>query len=223
MGSSNYVTFGEFNVESSDSRQIVSAPPPSSSGNPMMNMNSSTSHDSYPFGSGSRASMELYEGSDDGPQRPSRYPIRQQITYPRNPYVQPPTQSQPRYLDNPYYSYAQQPQSTMMEPYIPMVSKTPPIRMPSMPATTPIQEAFTSTMASDVENYDGKPSSGSLPFRSGNGWQGQTCVDINDHVVNCPICSQYYQNYSSMYIGVIILLGFIILIFLLKSIMEIRR
>jgi hypothetical protein len=50
-----------------------------------------------------------------------------------------------------------------------------------------------------------------------------TCVDINDHIVNCPICSKYYQNHTTVYVGIIILLGFIILIFLLKSIMEVRR
>lgn len=227
MGSSNYVTFGDFNNDdASNSHGIVSAPPPTSSHNNVMMNSMSSAHDSYPFGSGSNASMELYDGSShsphDGPPRPARYPIRQQITYPRNPYVQPPSPPQPRYLDNPYYSYG--PSPSMMESYLPVVSKTPPIRMPT---TTPIHEAFTSSSSpsSTEEGFDGKApsSSGALPFRSGNAWQGQTCVDINDHVVNCPICSQYYQNYSSMYIGIIILLGFIILIFLLKSIMEIRR
>lgn len=109
----------------------------------------------------------------------------------------------------------------------PMVPKTPPLSMPPMVAhvaggTTPIQQALTQ------ENFThDSPQDDSIPKprlqRASNAWQGQTCVDVNDHVVNCPICSQYYQNYSSMYIGIIILLGFIILIFLLKSILEIRR
>ena len=188
MGSSNYVTFAEFNNDSS-SADIVSAPPPA-----------------LPFGTGSHSSVELYE--DQQPTRPNRYPIRHHITYPRNPYVQPPSPPPPRYFDNPYYSYAQPQQQQQLSPYAP----TPPSPLMT-PPTTPIHEAL-----SLAEDGGEKP-----PPPPSNRWQGQTCVDINDHVVNCPICSQYYQNYSSMYIGIIILLGFIILIFLLKSIMEIRR
>jgi hypothetical protein len=111
-----------------------------------------------------------------------------------------------------------------------------------MTTTTPIGMAFSesyedekpttsSLHLSNRRKSDISPSSSFMDgtedtgvrFRGKNPLHDSTCVDINDHVVNCPICSTYYQNYTTMYVGIIILLGFIILIFLLKTIMEIKR
>jgi len=175
MGSSNYVTFGEFNNE----RQPVHM------------------SEQYPFGTGMNSSMELYDNpqndmySLDKPssfERPQKYPIRQHVQYPRNPY-----------------------NVHMNENNIETFSPPPRQQLElNTHSITPIQQALSPPPSPSPrrENYN--------PF-------GQTCVDINDHIVNCPICSQYYKSYGSMYVGIIILLGFIILIFLLKSIMEIKR
>jgi hypothetical protein len=94
-------------------------------------------------------------------------------------------------------------------PYIPQTPPTPQYQQPSMyPSnSTPIQEAFTDNTPTKERQQ---------PIMS-------SCIDVNDHIMACPICSKYYQNYTSVYIGIIILLGFIILIFLLKSILEVKR
>lgn len=51
--------------------------------------------------------------------------------------------------------------------------------------------------------------------------QAISCLDVNDHIVSCPICSNYYKSYSYLYIGIIIIL-LIIILFLFKSLTEKR-
>lgn len=196
MGTSNYVTFGEFNKPE--------PPPPQN----MYDMSSMNMHNDYSEEYNQMPNQNVGYNYQQQLQQPTKYPIRQHVPYPRNPVT---PQTQPKFYDNPYYYKEPQNQNTV-EPY------TTDLSFPSLDmTTTPIAQAFTS--AAPLQEMTPQQKS----FRSPNPFTGQTCVDINDHVVNCPICSQYYQNYSSMYIGIIILLGFIILIFLLKSIMEIKR
>lgn len=90
------------------------------------------------------------------------------------------------------------PNPTSLMPYIP---QTPPSVQPPT-NSTPIHEAFTEQSPRPIM---------------------LSCIEVNDHIMTCPICSKYYHNYTSIYIGIIILLGFIILIFLLKSILEVKR
>lgn len=209
---SSYVTFGDFN-------KPKDPPPP-------------PSHETFNMGS--------YD-QENFTQSPSpqtvRYPIRQHMTQPRNPYNPQMLPPYPRHdvrHDIQGSPYMQNFQSPMMLPQPP----PPPLRMPypshsaqttppstlmefdSPTNTTPIGSAFS-------EGFD-ESSSSSLkentnPFSRPNRLMDATCVDINDHIVNCPICSKYYQNHTTVYVGIIILLGFIILIFLLKSIMEVKR
>ena len=47
-----------------------------------------------------------------------------------------------------------------------------------------------------------------------------TCIDVNDHITNCPICSNYYKNYTMIYLSIIALLIGVIILFLLKKIWE---
>ena len=129
-------------------------------------------------------------------------PIRQHMPVyqrDRDPYDQQTSQSYPNVHLNP----------TSLMPYIPHTPPTqpqPPQQLyPSH--STPINEAFT----------ENTPPQQNRPLIM------SSCIDVNDHIVSCPICSKYYQNYTSVYIGIIILLGFIILIFLLKSILEVKR
>ena len=94
---------------------------------------------------------------------------------------------------------------TSLMPYIPQTPPSVVYQQPQLPVpsnSTPIHEAFTTEQPKPIMS---------------------SCIDVNDHIMACPICSKYYQNYSSVYIGIIILLGFIILIFLLKSILEVKR
>jgi len=47
-----------------------------------------------------------------------------------------------------------------------------------------------------------------------------TCLDVADHIQNCPICSQFYKSNSSPYIISIIILAIICLL-LLKKVLDI--
>lgn len=208
---STYVTFGEFNKP-----QEPPPPPPQSQMN-----------DPYNMGSYDQESFT---------QAPSpqsvRYPIRQHMTQPRNPYTPQMLPPYPR-SDMPGSGYYNSSSSSplMMPPPPP-----PPLRMPlprnSMTTppsghvdfdtpsnATPIGMAFSSESFDMPEKESFQQNSPSRLTKI----LDATCVDINDHIVNCPICSKYYQNHTTVYVGIIILLGFIILIFLLKSIMEVRR
>lgn len=209
---STYVTFGDFNKPE---------PPP-----PHMN-------ESFEMGSYDQQRSNHFP--QQSPQQPGRYPIRQHMTQPRNPYT---PQMLPPYPRNemPGSRYNDAPPMMMMPqpPPPPLNMPFPQRNMVSLPPSsnhdfdmpsnaTPIGKAFS-------EEFD-MPMSSSKD-ETGNGYQREarmnrlldaTCVDINDHIMNCPICSKYYQNHTTVYVGIIILLGFIILIFLLKSIMEIKR
>lgn len=51
--------------------------------------------------------------------------------------------------------------------------------------------------------------------------QPVSCLQVNDHIVTCPVCSNYYKSYSYLYIAIIIIL-LIIILFLFKSLTEKR-
>lgn len=206
---STYVTFGEFNPE---------PPPP-----PQMRH-----HD------------DLYRtdayAEDSSHPRPARYPIRQHMTQPRNPYLPQMLPPYPRH-DTPATMY-QLPMPTTSMPsnrqppsynnnkanhfYDPEedadYSDSSALVVSQPPKTTPIGQAFSETFDMTMPEKSMTPSP-----RMNHRLMDATCVDINDHIVSCPICSKYYQNHTTVYVGIIILLGFIILIFLLKSIMEVKR
>lgn len=213
---STYVTFGEFNPE-----PPPPPPRPSSEG----------------YGMGSSYDPN---GPSDGPPRPGRYPIRQHMTQPRNPYTPQMLPPYPRH-DTPATFYNNSP-SAMMMPMMPQ-GPPPPPQGPPRPMQQPSQLSFGSTTPPSPFEFDmsssnttpiGKAFSEDFEMSSSLDEPSKppsrmarlldaTCVDINDHIVNCPICSKYYQNHTTVYVGIIILLGFIILIFLLKSIMEVKR
>ena len=48
---------------------------------------------------------------------------------------------------------------------------------------------------------------------------GPTCIDVADHIANCPICSQFYKNDKTVYIISIIILAIICLL-LLKKVLD---
>ena len=47
-----------------------------------------------------------------------------------------------------------------------------------------------------------------------------SCLDVADHIANCPICSKFYNNDKTIYIITIVILA-IIVILLLKRILDI--
>jgi hypothetical protein len=141
---------------------------------------------------------ESYNDPYPPPSKPQfSMPIRQHMPpvyqREREPYEQP---SYPNVHLNP----------TSLMPYVPQTPPSMPHQQQQLyqpPSnSTPIHEAFTTEQVKPIMS---------------------SCIDVNDHIMACPICSKYYQNYTSVYIGIIILLGFIILIFLLKSILEVKR
>ena len=49
---------------------------------------------------------------------------------------------------------------------------------------------------------------------------GPTCIEVADHIANCPICSKFYNNDKTIYIIAIIMLA-IVCILLLKRVLDI--
>lgn len=43
-----------------------------------------------------------------------------------------------------------------------------------------------------------------------------TCIDVAEHIANCPICSKFYKNDNSIYIITIIVLAIICILLLRK-------
>ena len=215
MTNSTYVTFGKFNNKEA-------SPPPTP-----------------------RYVDQPYSMSDNGNdpyayhhQEP-KMPIRQHMTQPRNPYNPQMLPPYPRTdLPSSVYPPPMSPPPSTSQYTMPshmsshMSSHMPSNMSSNMPLnvgfhdvsahSTPIDKAFSDTSSNEGFEMSSSSPSSSTPQRTPR-LMDATCVDINDHIVNCPICSKYYQNHGTVYVGIIILLAFIILIFLLKSIMEIRR
>lgn len=199
MSSSNYLTFGEFNNVEAQSI------PPSQSFNDIQyenntnnnnwNNNNDSSWMTDPY---KQNNQPWYDNNQPPPRVDIRLPIRQHSPFPRNPYQIYPLAPPPVY-NNPYYSQYTTPPSQQFtqETYT----------YPSQ--STPINLAMTSTKSEEPQ----EPIKPVIHL---------SCIDVNDHISNCPMCSKYYQNNTGIYIGIIILLSFIILVFLLKSVLEIK-
>jgi hypothetical protein len=46
------------------------------------------------------------------------------------------------------------------------------------------------------------------------------CIDISNHIQNCPICSRFYKNDTTVHIVIIVILG-LICILLLKRVLNV--
>lgn len=46
------------------------------------------------------------------------------------------------------------------------------------------------------------------------------CIDISNHIQNCPICSRFYKNDNTIHIVIIVILG-LICILLLKRVLNV--
>lgn len=52
------------------------------------------------------------------------------------------------------------------------------------------------------------------------GPSGPTCLEVADHIANCPICSKFYNNDKTIYIIAIVILA-IVCILLLKRVLDV--
>ena len=54
-----------------------------------------------------------------------------------------------------------------------------------------------------------------------HGPHGPSCVDCNNHVKNCPICSKLYKNSGRIFYIIVIVILVIIVILLLKKVLDV--
>lgn len=87
--------------------------------------------------------------------------------------------------------------------------------------------AFNADTSSDGSNFFVPPAQDQMDasglLASGRRPLFIECSDAARHVSQCEICNRIYQNNTKLYIGIIIFLCLIIILFLLKSVLEIRR
>lgn len=163
---------------------------------------------------------------DDMP--PPKMPIREDMSAPRNPplfsdqyghrqtssplYINPYEKMLPHLrnpLQNEYHQYRQS-----SPPYNPSNHSL--LNIPPTPSTTNYYSPNT-----QVTELFTKPVSNAPPHQPLSSDQPVSCLDVNDHIATCPLCSNYYKSYSYLYIGIIVIL-LIIILFLFKSLTEKR-
>lgn len=172
-----------------------------------------------------------------------KLPIRQHITQPRNPqYVENMFANQPQQISNfprEYYNmYPSQMYSPQMYPP-PSYPQNPynekfTMYSPNNMTTTSVVQNLTPIYSSSQNPYQEKYASSPLeikkkPIISYDDEKEEfkkhevspstemSCIDVNDHIQNCPICSNYYKNYNYIYLTIIGILIFIIILFILKN------
>lgn len=182
---------------------------------------------------------DMYDRMD-----PPKLPIREDMSLPRNPplysdqYSYRQTSSSPLYL-NPYNTktpstirpsfsnhYESQQPMTSTEYYSPYSNRQ----------AISSQYRSPTFLSNNTDNYFHTPPTTSTPqvtelftmdkpSTSDNNYttssQPISCLDVNDHIVTCPLCSNYYKSYSYLYVGIIVIL-LIIILFLFKSLSEKR-
>ena len=89
------------------------------------------------------------------------------------------------------------------------------------PSNYPQHQEFYNTQHQEFYNtqpqefYNTQPQK---PFRQTT--SSPTCLDVESHVSNCPICSKFYKNENAIYIIAIVVLS-IICILLLKRVLNV--
>lgn len=86
----------------------------------------------------------------------------------------------------------------------------------------PVTELFTMDNNKKLSTYEKQNNTTVESYTSGptlTSNQEISCLDVNDHIMTCPLCSNYYKSYSYLYVGIIIIL-LIIILFLFKSLSE---
>lgn len=59
-----------------------------------------------------------------------------------------------------------------------------------------------------------------IPMKIGSpSYMGINCIDISNHITQCPVCSKLYKSNSNIYIGIILVL-IILLVFLGKKVFD---
>lgn len=156
----------------------------------------------------------------------SKLPIRHDIRTPRNPplfsdqYAHRQT-AEPLYY-NPHERYVDSNHMTTpqyINPYNQRELTTPPTstQRPMVSMLNPSlyqNNTLSYKTPTTIEHFNEKSSNMSSD-------QPISCLEVNEHIMTCPICSNYYKSYSYLYIGIIIIL-LIIIMFLFKSLSEKR-
>jgi hypothetical protein len=138
---------------------------------------------------------------------PSHYQQPQHYQQQQQPYISEMNQPQP------YISEMNQPQPQPPSSYYqqqnttPLLSHSQQNMLSPQQKTTPISYAIT---------YDEKKDD----FSQAPSHSHPTCIDVNVHITDCPICSNYYKNYTLIYLSIIAFLIGVIILFLLKKIWE---
>lgn len=145
------------------------------------------------YGKTNMKEKELYELRDPQPLNTERHPDAYKIAQRSvTQSSQSPAQSQPQAQQRPFTI----PSSSHLiepEPSAPIRSYVPsrPVYFHESPSSPP-HEVYTSP-------------------------RNLHCVVIADHIVDCPICSRFYRNYSPLYNGIIIVLVIILVVILFKN------
>lgn len=67
-----------------------------------------------------------------------------------------------------------------------------------------------------MENYGNMPMQPPQQFNPQNMGPSYNCVDVANHVQNCPVCSKFYNNDKTVYILAIVILSIVCLLLLKK-------
>jgi len=76
------------------------------------------------------------------------------------------------------------------------------------------EQQMSDSNISNINSYDNEQFNSCKKFNN-----IPTCLDIAEHISNCPICSKFYNNDKTIYIIAIVVL-FIIVLILLKKILD---
>ena len=124
-----------------------------------------------------------------------------------------PSMPPPTYQDHNSMAHSSMPHPNMMPPNMP---PPPPIQRPSMENFVhPKNNNFfdNSSIIQTPEFFNG-------PKPVKNNSSELSCVEVADHIENCPICSKFYRNNNTIFLIIIFILSIFCLI-LLKKVLDI--
>ena len=105
--------------------------------------------------------------------------------------------------------------------------RTSPHSFPNQAGMTPQDDVRTSSLASHADMPHGEQEGAESPLHDKSNLtryempeNTPSCLDVAEHVANCPICSKFYSNDKTVYIIAIVVLA-IICVLLLKKVLDV--
>lgn len=135
------------------------------------------------------------------------FPIRQPVVMGPNDNLSDPSPQRKPPLASQTFGYSHQPfntsdPSTELPANLDAPQPLPPGYAPVSYFTDPLPPREQVTMLEKI----------SLPMKIGNpSYMGISCIDISNHIADCPVCSKLHKSNSYIYIGIILILIIIIL------------